>query len=90
MSRRRQRLDTDIESLFESYLFEGEEDSEEESKDEMDSEEESQDEMDSEVDTDKLSGAFDDILSAFGHDELEVTVGGSDDSDDDEDSDDED
>ena len=30
MSRRRQRLDTDIESLFESYLFEGEEDSEEE------------------------------------------------------------
>lgn len=82
MSRRRQRLDTDIESLFESYLFEGEEDSEEES------EEESQDEMGSEVDTEKLSGAFDDILSAFGHDELEVTVGGSDDSEDDEDSDD--
>jgi hypothetical protein len=81
MSRRRKRLDTDIESLFENYLFEGEEDSEEESGEEMDSE----------VDTDRLSGAFDDILSALGHDELEVTVGGgSESSDDDEDSDEDD
>lgn len=87
MSRRRSRIEESLEELFETHLFEADEEKDE---DEDEDDKEASEKESSSFDKDAAEEALEDLMASLGLDDVDVSLGGGSDSSSEEDSDDDD